>query len=418
MRLMLRAESVDGHAGELRGGAGRLVTVPRVYLDHAATTPLVPAAVEAMMRQLGAVGNPSSLHGSGRAARRVVEDARESIAARLGALPVEVVFTSGGTEADNLALKGAWWSARARQPRRNTVVVSAVEHHAVLDTAAWLEQQGADVALAPVDRRAALDLTALDALLSEDTAVVSVLWANNEVGTLQPVRTVAELAATSGALSHSDAVQAVGHVAVDFGASGLDLLSCTAHKLGGPVGIGALVVRRGLELTPLLHGGGQERDLRSGTVDAAAIAGFAAALEVADDTREREDERLRELRTELLAGVRGLVPDVVANTPDGVATLPGILSLTFPGCEADAMLMLLDAAGIDCATGSACSAGVAEPSHVLRAMGRTEREARSTLRFSLGHSSTRAEVQLLLAALPEVVGRAKLAGTVAAARVG
>ena len=394
------------------------MTVHRVYLDHAATTPMVPAAIEAMTRQLGGVGNPSSLHGSGRAARRIVEDARESIASRIGALPVEVVFTSGGTEADNLALKGAWWSARARDPRRNKVVVSAVEHHAVLDTAEWLEQQGAEVALAPVDRRAALDLTALDALLSEDTAVVSVLWGNNEIGTVQPIRHVAALSAGAGALSHSDAVQAVGHVAVDFGASGLDLLSCTAHKLGGPVGIGALVVRRGLELTPVLHGGGQERDLRSGTVDVAAIAGFAAALEVADDTRQAEDLRLRRLRADLAAGVRTLVPDVQVNTPDDVPTLPGILSLTFPGCEADAMLMLLDAAGIDCATGSACSAGVAAPSHVLRAMGRTEREARSTLRFSLGHSSGAVDVEALLGALPETVERAKLAGSVTGARVG
>ncbi len=391
----------------------------RVYLDHAATTPMVPEAIEAMTRQFATVGNASSLHGSGRTARRVVEDARESIAARLGALPVEVVFTSGGTEADNLAVKGAWWSGRATdRPARAGVVVSAIEHHAVLDTAGWVREQGGEVALAPVDARARLDLAGLADLVDERTAVVSVMWANNEVGTLQPVREVAELAAAGGALSHSDAVQAVGHVSVDFGASGLDLMSCTSHKLGGPVGIGALVIRRGLELTPMLHGGGQERDLRSGTIDVAAIAGFAAAIEVADDDRAAEDVRLRGLRAELTARLRTIAPDVVVNTPDDVATLPGILSVTFPGCEADAMMMLLDAAGIDCATGSACSAGVAEPSHVLLAMGRTERDARSTLRFSLGRSTAPADIDALIAALPEALARARMAGAVAGARVG
>ncbi|GAA3611235.1 cysteine desulfurase family protein [Microlunatus ginsengisoli] len=392
----------------------------RVYLDHAATTPMVPEAIEAMTRQFATVGNASSLHGSGRTARRVVEDARESIAARLGALPVEVVFTSGGTEADNLAVKGAWWSGRAAtdQPARAGVVVSAIEHHAVLDTAGWVREQGGEVALAPVDGGARLALAALADLVDERTAVVSVMWANNEVGTLQPVREVAELAAARGALSHSDAVQAVGHVSVDFGASGLDLMSCTSHKLGGPVGIGALVIRRGLELTPMLHGGGQERDLRSGTIDVAAIAGFAAAIEVADGDRAAEDVRLRELRAELTARLRTIAPDVVVNTPDDVATLPGILSVTFPGCEADAMMMLLDAAGIDCATGSACSAGVAEPSHVLLAMGRTERDARSTLRFSLGRSTAPADIDALIAALPEALARARMAGAVAGARVG
>ncbi|HET9650405.1 MAG TPA: cysteine desulfurase family protein [Microlunatus sp.] len=383
----------------------------RAYLDHAATTPMVPEAIEAMSRQLGAAGNPSSLHGSGRLARRTVEEARESIAERLGALPVEVVFTSGGTEADNLALQGGWWSVSRRDPARTGVVVSAVEHHAVLDTAIWIHDQlGAPVELAPVDRDGILELDRLAGLVGPSTAVVSVMWANNEVGAIQPVAGVAELAATHGALSHSDAVQAVGHVPVDFRASGLDTLSCTAHKLGGPVGVGALVIRRGLELTPLLHGGGQERDVRSGTVDVAGVAGFAAALAVADDRRAAEDERLRGLRAEFVTGVRAVVPEVVVNTP-AAPSLPGVISLTFPGCEADAMLMLLDAAGIDCASGSACAAGLSQGSHVLLAMGRTEREARSTLRFSLGATSDADDVVAVLRALPEVVGRARLAGS-------
>ena len=297
-------------------------------------------------------------------------------------------------------------------PRRTRLVISAIEHHAVLDTAVWLrDHDDAELALAPTNSRGVLNLETYADLVGETTALVSVMWANNEIGTVQPVRQAAEIAARHGALSHSDAVQAVGHSAVDFGASGLDLMSCTAHKLGGPVGIGALLVRRGLELTPVLHGGGQERDVRSGTVDVAAVAGFAAALEVAGRNRAAEDVRLRALRADLQSGVRELAPDVVVNTPDDAATLPGVLSLTFRGCEADAMLMLLDAAGIDCATGSACSAGVAEASHVLVAMGRSERDSRSTLRFSLGATSTEADVALLLAALPETLTRARRAGS-------
>lgn len=389
----------------------------RVYLDHAATTPMVPEAIEAMSRELGRVGNASSLHGSGRAARRVVEEARESIAARLGARPAEVIFTSGGTESDNQAVKGAWWTGRARRPARTGVVCSAIEHHAVLDAVGWTHSQGAPVRLIGVDRAGRLDLAELDEAVTEGCAVVSVIWASNELGTIQPVSEVAAAARRRGALSHSDAVQAVGHLPVDFAASGLDLLSASAHKLGGPYGIGLLLARRDLELTPVLHGGGQERDLRSGTLDVAAVAGFAAALEVAEARRESEDARLRRLRGRLVEALRQIAPEAVINTPLGAAEcLPGLLSVTFPGCEADAMLMLLDAAGIDCATGSACSAGVAQPSHVLLAAGRRERDARSTLRFSLGHTSRDGDVDALAAALPEALRRARLAGSLSAAR--
>ncbi|WP_375425222.1 cysteine desulfurase family protein [uncultured Friedmanniella sp.] len=381
----------------------------RVYLDHAATTPMVPAAVEAMTRELTRVGNASALHGSGRAARRVVEDSRELIADRVGARPAELIFTSGGTESDNLAVKGGYWSRR--DGRRNRVVVSAVEHHAVLDSASWLAAaEGAELDLLPVDVMGRLDLAAAERLVDERTAVVSVMAANNEVGTRQPVAEVARLATAVGAVSHSDAVQAVGHVPLDFAASGLDLMTFTGHKLGGPYGVGALLARRSTALTAVQHGGGQERDVRSGTLDVAAIAAFAAAVEVAVAGLVAEEARLRALRAELVDGVLAAVPGARLNgTLAAADSLPGVTNLGFADCAADSVLMLLDAAGIDCSAGSACSAGVAQPSHVLTAMGVEETAARSALRFSLGHSSSRADVRALLAALPEAVSRARAA---------
>lgn len=385
----------------------------RIYLDHAATTPMVPEAVEAMTRELTRVGNASSLHASGRSARRVVEESREAIAAQVGASPAELIFTSGGTEADNLAIKGAFWSGADIGRRR--VITSTVEHHAVLDSVAWLGQSAsAEVGYVPVDFAGRADLSALSEALDSRTALVSMMWGNNEVGTLQPVRQIAAAAAQHGAISHSDAVQAVGHIDVDFAATGLDMLSFTAHKLGGPYGIGALVARRELRLAPILHGGGQERDVRSGTLDVAATAGFAAALEVATKKRAEEERRIRELRTDLVNSVLAAVPWAVQYGPtaDG-DRLPGIANIGFPGCSADAILMLLDAAGIDCSTGAACSAGVSQPSHVLIAMSCSESDARSALRFSLGHSSTPADVRALAAALPDAVRRAKAAAAYA-----
>jgi cysteine desulfurase len=385
----------------------------RIYLDHAATTPMVPEAVEAMTRELTRVGNASSLHASGRSARRVVEESREAIAAQVGANPAELIFTSGGTESDNLAVKGAFWSGV--EVGRRQVVTSTIEHHAVLDSVAWLGHSGsAEVSYVPVDPAGRVDLSVLAGTVDTRTALVSVMWANNEVGALQPVRQIATFASEHGAISHSDAVQAVGHIEVDFAASGLDMLTFTAHKLGGPYGIGALVARRELRLAPILHGGGQERDVRSGTLDVAATAGFAAALEVATKKRDEEEHRIRLLRTELVNSVLAAVPWAVLYGPTAEDDrLPGIASIGFPGCSADAILMLLDAAGIDCSTGAACSAGVSQPSHVLIAMGCSEADARSTLRFSLGHSSTSADVRALAAALPEAVRRAKAAAAFA-----
>ncbi|KRF17741.1 cysteine desulfurase [Nocardioides sp. Soil797] len=379
-----------------------------VYLDHAATTPMLPAAVEALTEQLTNTGNPSSLHASGRHARRVVEESRERIAQALNCRPGEVVFTSGGTEADNLALKGIFWSRQ--RPR---ILSTSIEHHAVLDPLHWLgHDEDAEVTLLPVDELARLDLDALRAALEtepDDVALVSVMWANNEVGTLQPITDVVELAAAHGIPVHTDAVQAVGSVPVDFAASGVDALTLTGHKVGGPFGVGALVVRRELEVTPLVHGGGQERDIRSGTIDTPAIAGFAAAVEATVKGQADHHVRISALRDELVAGVRALVPDAILNG-DPANMLPGHAHFRFPGCEGDSLLMLLDARGIECSTGSACNAGVPQASHVLLAMGCSDAEARGSLRFSLGHTSTQSDVDALLATIGPVVERARAAG--------
>ena len=385
----------------------------RVYLDHAATTAVHPAAVEAMLREYQRLGNPSSLHHTGRAARRVVEESREEIAAVLGAHPTELIFTSGGTEADNLAIKGGYWAARRADPDRAAVAVAAIEHHAVLEAAEWLAtDQGAELTPIGVDADGRVDPdTVVPA--GERTGVVSVGWANNEVGTIQRIAEIAERAHRAGALAHSDAVQAVGQLPVDFAASGLDLMTVTGHKLGGPVGVGALVARRDAPLTPVLHGGGQERDVRSGTLDVPAIAGFAAAVRATAADRAEHAAGLRELRDRLVGGVQQL-PGVRPNGPTAPdQVLPGLVSLSFAGCDADAVVLLLDQAGIDCSAGAACSAGVTEPSHVLLAMGRTPAEARSAVRFSFGRSTTPADLDRLLAALPEAVERARTAGSLA-----
>jgi cysteine desulfurase len=381
-----------------------------VYLDHAATTPMVPAAIEAMTRHLSDIGNPSSLHASGRRARRVVEEARETIAEALNCRPGDVVFTSGGTEADNLAVKGTFWSRREADPRRTRILTSAVEHHAVLDPVVWLaEEIGAEVELLPVDSRGRLEVEALRTSIARDpgsVALVSVMWANNEVGTLQPIGPVVALAAEHGIPVHTDAVQAVGAVPVDYAASGVDLMTLTGHKVGGPFGVGALVVRRELEVTALLHGGGQERDIRSGTLDAPAIAGFAAAVEAAVKCQPEHAERVAILRDRLVQEVLRVVPDAVVNGHP-TKRLPGNAHLRFPGCAGDSLLMLLDARDIECSTGSACSAGVAQPSHVLIAMGMAEEDALSSLRFSLGHTTTDHDIDALAAAIGPCVDRAR-----------
>ena len=382
------------------------------YLDHAATTPLLPQALAAMSRELGQVGNASSLHAAGRRARRVVEESREQVAAAFGARPGEVVFTAGGTEADNLAVKGLWWSRSDGRPQRRRVVASPVEHHAVLDPLRWLVQhEGADVVWLGVDSVGRVDPRELDSVLAEDpgsVAFVTVMWANNEVGTVQPVAELAQVSGAYGVPFHCDAVQAAGQLPLDFGGTGLDAMTLTAHKIGGPTGVGALVLGRGVEVTPVLHGGGQERDVRSGTLDVAGIAGFAAAAQTTTADLASRPARVAALRDQLVAAVLAEVPDAVLNgDKDPAGRLPGNAHFSFPGCEGDSLLLLLDARGIECSTGSACSAGVAQPSHVLLALGADDDLARGSLRFSLGHTSSAADVAELARAVGPVVERAR-----------
>ncbi|GIH24858.1 cysteine desulfurase [Acrocarpospora phusangensis] len=338
----------------------------------------------------------------------MVEEARETIACALGARPSEVVFTSGGTEADNLAIKGLYWARK--RPR---ILISAVEHHAALDPAYWLaDNQGAVVELLPVDDQGRVHPETLRAAIAanpDDVALVSVMWANNEVGTIQPVPELAAIAHAHGIPIHTDAVQAIGQLPVNFAESGVDAMTISGHKVGGPMGVGALLLARGVDPVPVLHGGGQERDVRSGTLDAPAIAGFAAAVQASVDHRSEHATRLTALRDDLVTRVRHAVPDVILNG-DPIDRLPGNAHFSFPGCEGDALLMLLDAKGIECSTGSACSAGVAQPSHVLLAMGQDTIRARGSLRFSLGHTSTESDIDRVAAVIAVVVERARRAG--------
>lgn len=382
---------------------GPALSPERVYLDHAASSPLLPEVAEAMASVQFLPGNPSSLHTSGRRRRALLEEARESIAADLGASPVEVVFTSGGTEGDNIAVLGSQLARAGGDPVRDVVVVSAIEHPAVLGVARRL---GESVRVAPALASGVVDLDSLGALLDETVAVASVMWVNNETGVVQPVGGVVERARAVGAWAHSDAVQAVGHLPVDFGASGLDLLSLSGHKLGGPVGVGALLVRRGVTPRSVGVGGAQERELRPGTVPVTLAVGLAEAVRVAVGRLDAEASRLAGLRARLVAGLAE-VP-MASGNGDGEVS-PAIVSVCFAGCRASDLLLLLDQAGIDSSTGSACSAGVAQPSDVLLAMGRTPAEASGSLRFSMGPQTTESDIDRLLAALPDAVARARAA---------
>ena len=344
----------------------------------------------------------------------MVEESRELIAEAYGARPSEVVFTSGGTEADNLAVKGLYWARRAAEPARRRVLATATEHHAVLDSVRWLaEHEGAEADWLAVQPSGAVSPTMLAESIEADpasVAVISIMWANNEVGTIQPIAELAALAAEHQIPFHSDAVQAAAQLPVSLAGTGATALTITAHKIGGPVGVGALLLAKGAEPVPVLHGGGQERDVRSGTLDVPAIRAFAAAVQVATERRADEAKRLAALRDDLIAQVRAAVPDAVLNgAPPGPGRLPGNAHFSFPGCEGDALLMLLDARGIACSTGSACTAGVAQPSHVLLAMGANDARARGSLRFSLGHSSEQTDVDALGAVIGEVVERARRA---------
>ncbi|WP_022886436.1 cysteine desulfurase family protein [Glaciibacter superstes] len=385
-----------------------------VYLDHAATTPMLPAAITAYTEAMTLVGNPASIHSQGQNAKRMLEEAREQVAASVGSDPIEVVFTGGGTEAVNLAIKGFFW---ARGGRRR-ILAPGGEHHATLDTIEWLVQHdGAIVEWLPLDDLGRVDLAALERSIASDpesVALVTLLQANNEVGTLQPTLRVAALAAAHSIPVHVDAISAYGHVPIDFravSAAGVSAISISAHKIGGPVGIGALVLSRSATVVPLIHGGGQQRQVRSGTQDVAAAISFAVAASVAIEGLESEGPRIAALRDRLVDGVLAAVPDAVLNgDPDASGRLPGNAHFTFPGCEGDSLLFLLDAAGVSVSTGSACQAGIPEPSHVLRAMGRSETDARGALRMTLGRTSTEQDVDALLAALPAAYAQASRAG--------
>jgi len=375
-----------------------------IYLDHAATTPMVEDALIAMTAQLARLGNPSSLHTHGRATRKTLEDAREVIAIEVGCLPSEVIFTASGTEANNTALKGLYW--QGRDNGRHVVVISAIEHHAIIDPAHWLqEHEGAEIITIPVNADGVIDLDFLSLLIAtrgNEIAVISVMHSNNETGVLQPIRKVVEIAGEIPV--HTDAVQSFKKTPLSFSQLGVYAMTLSAHKIGGPLGIGALILRRAVEIPALLHGGGQEREIRSGTLNAPAIVAFAAAAK----SKHYDVAHVASLRDSFIAGLSAAIPDATIN---GISSdrLPGIVNVTFPGTQSDTLLLLMDGQRVSCSTGSACSAGVHEASHVLLAMGHNEVSAQSSLRFSFGATSTYADCDFVVSVLPDVITRGRAA---------
>ena len=413
-----------------------------VYLDYAATSPMPPSVLAAYAEALRLVGNPASVHSAGQNSKRMLEESRERVAAALGAEPVNVIFTSGGTESVNLAVKGIYWARNSGAARRPRLLLPGTEHHAAIDAAEWLVRaQGARIDWIPVDGSGLVSPTELDSMLSgepESVALVSVMLANNETGVIAPLAELVEVAHRYGVPVHSDAVSALGSIPIDFGALGIDTLSVSGHKIGAPVGIGALLLSRGTVLEPLLHGGNQQR-VRSGTQDAAGAVAFATATELAVANLAAEARRLAALRDHLIEGVRHAVPSAVLRGPEPVLSavsgrpepepepsavlhgpepvpsrLPGTALFTFPGCEGDSLVFLLDASGFSVSTGAACQAGVPETSHVLRSMGVSEADARGALRISIGRDTTLAEVDAFVAALPAAFARAARAGLASA----
>ena len=387
--------------------------MPRVYFDNAATTPISEVALQAFIEQSRLVGNASSLHTYGRDVRKAVEEARERIAGLIDSHASEIIFTGSGTEANNLALKGAFWHRNKDGVARNVIVISAFEHHAVLDPARWLEDfEGAEVIQVPVTREGFISLEALEEIVRErhdEIALISIMHSNNEVGTLQPISQVVAIADEFAIPVHSDAVQSLGKVPLSFKELGLFAMTISAHKVGGPIGVGALVLRKGVDITPILHGGGQERDIRSGTLNSAGIVAFSAAVQSAIRDLDTNAAKIRNLRTKLISALQSEVSDVKLNGVLEGETLPGIANISFPRTESDSLLLLFDAEGIACSTGSACSAGVQEASHVLMAMGMDEKEARSSLRFSLGTANTDTDIEYLQTCIKRVIDRARAA---------
>jgi cysteine desulfurase len=380
----------------------------QIYLDHAATTPMVQPAIDALTAQILKTGNASSLHSTGRSVRKELEEARELIAKAAGCAAIDVIFTGTGTEADNLAIKGLYWlGAKAG---KKTIITSTFEHHAVMDPIKWLqEHEGATVIEIPVDKSGSLNLAALQEAVNQHgqkTAFISIMHSNNEIGTVQPIDQVVKIAGDIPV--HTDAVQSFGKIEFNFNQLGLAAATISAHKVGGPLGVAALILKKGVNLEPVLHGGGQERDIRSGTFNAPGIIAFAAAAGNAMAQMKARDIKIRQLKSLLITKVLAAVPDAWVNG-QSENSLPGVANITFPGTDNEGLLLLLDMAGIACSTGSACSAGVHRPSHVLMAIGLTEEETTSSLRFSLGESNTEEEIEKLASVIASVVEKSKSA---------
>jgi cysteine desulfurase len=384
------------------------VNSSQIYLDHAATTPMVQPAIDALTAQILKTGNASSLHSTGRSVRKELEEARELIAKAAGCAAIDVIFTGTGTEADNLAIKGLYWlGAKAG---KKVIITSTFEHHAVMDPIKWLqEHEGASVIEIPVDKSGSLNLAALQEAVNqqgEKVAFISIMHSNNEIGTVQPIDQVVKIAGDIPV--HTDAVQSFGKIEFNFNQLGLAAATISAHKVGGPLGVAALILKKGVNLEPVLHGGGQERDIRSGTFNAPGIIAFAAAASNAIAHMKARDVKIRQLKNLLITKVLAAVPDAWVNG-QSENSLPGVVNITFPGTDNEGLLLLLDMAGIACSTGSACSAGVHRPSHVLMAIGLTEEETTSSLRFSLGESNTEEEIEKLATVIASVVEKSKSA---------
>lgn len=384
-----------------------------IYLDHAATTPLRPELVAGYLEQLQAVGNPSSVHGSGQSARQVVEDARDKIAKALDCHRSEVLFTSGGTESDNLAIKGLYLAAKTADSQRNVVITAGTEHHAGIEPVEWLQAaEGAEMVWAPVNGHGVIDLDWLEGYLAENScrvALISLMWVNNETGLISPISQITGVAGKYGIPVHSDGVAAFGHIPLSFRESGLSTMAISGHKFGAPVGIGALIAARDAKLAVLSHGGGQERGIRSGTLSAPLTfaMGEAAALAVAELSSVAA--RVSVFANEIIDAVQAVAPDAIFTRGQN-AGYEGVVHFTFPGCSGDSLLFLLDTVGVSVSTGSACRAGVAQASHVLMAMGQSEDEARGSLRISLGYTTTQADVAAFIKAFPTAYAGAQKAG--------
>jgi cysteine desulfurase len=384
-----------------------------VYLDHAATSPIRASVLALYVATLSEIGNPASVHSFGQHSRQILEQAREEIAKAINCDRNEVIFTSGGTESDNLAIKGIYWDVNSKDPSKNVIISAAAEHHAVLDAINWLvDSQSAELYLIPSDDQGVLDIAALESYLEQNAArvaLISVMWANNEIGVIHPISEITTLAKSYQIPVHSDAIAALGHIPVDFAESGLAAMTITGHKLGGPVGSGALILRRDQKLTPVNHGGGQERNLRSGTPDASSAAALALTITEAVSEQGELAARHKIMTERLIAGVKQIADDVVVSA-ENVPRLPNNAHFIFPGCLGDSLLFLLDSDGVSISTGSACTAGVNGPSHVVLSLGASNDEAMGTLRITLGHSTKDQDIEAFLKALPKAYEGAKNAG--------